>query len=306
MQNQRRAIVHYASKFDRRAIPLWNFGGCLRVTSTRAIVLLKLGCIMNPNSLSPTRRYPAHRSLPLSALILAIVTATTTATATVIAPTATAVPVVRTSRDLPASMLITTGFNRPMTLANRSNADQLWRSGVKHYQAKQFRESVAPLLQLLALDAENYKARVLLGGAYFELKEYPNAVEQFELATKISPKASSAWSLLGNTRNQLKQYQEALPAFAQALALEAKNADALLGSGVAHYNLQQYDQAIVAYQGYTSVLPGKALGHAYLGDAYRRKGDQAAAISAYEKALSLDANQPIAKTGLEKAKAMKP
>jgi tetratricopeptide (TPR) repeat protein len=237
---------------------------------------------------------PVHNFYPLSAVILAMVAATSTAT------------VPAAANFSKTALTIAAQPARSTASGNRSEVDQLWRNGIRHYQAKQFRESVAPLVQLTSLEPDNYKARVLLGGAYFELKEYPNAAAQFQRATQINPKASSAWSLFGNAQNQLKQYQEAIPAFVKALELDAKNADALLGSGVAYYNTQQYELAIAAYQAYTAVLPGKVMGYAYLGDAYRRHGDKTAAIAAYEKALSLDANQAIAKTGLEKAKAMKP
>jgi tetratricopeptide (TPR) repeat protein len=180
----------------------------------------------------------------------------------------------------------------------------LIRNAITNYQAKRFDAAIEPLEKLVQIDPDDYNIRVLLGGSYFETKQYAAAVKEFQQATQLRPKSSIAWSLLGNAQNQLKQYAaDSVAAFTTAIGLDGNNLDAHLGLGVAYYNTQQYDQAAQHYKRYTEIKPDRAIGYAYLGDAYRRGGKFSEAIAAYQQALTIDPNSQTAKVGLERAKA---
>jgi Tfp pilus assembly protein PilF len=112
---------------------------------------------------------------------------------------------------LPAIVPISAGQSAPMTTGQASpnsrspqiaqgSADRqaLIRSAITNYQAKRYQDAIGPLEKLVQIDPDNYNTRLLLGGSYFETKQYAAAIPQFQQATQLQPKSATAWTLLGN------------------------------------------------------------------------------------------------------------
>jgi tetratricopeptide (TPR) repeat protein len=247
--------------------------------------------------------------LPFSAFTFATVLLTAAIPAMISTTAVQSQPL--TDRRLEAIAPTQTKAQRPSVIAQANDGLQpgkdqrqlLIRDAITNYQAKRFQAAIEPLEKLVQIDPDDYNIRVLLGGSYFETKQYAEAAGAFQQAAQLRPKSSTAWSLLGNAQNQLKQYTNSTVAFTTAISLDSNNLDAHLGLGIAYYNTQQYNQAAQHYKRYTEIKPDRAAGYAYLGDAYRRGGKFTEAIAAYEQALTIDPTSPIAKVGLERAKA---
>lgn len=72
----------------------------------------------------------------------------------------------------------------------------------------------------------------------------------------------------------------------------------LLNDGINALNKQQYDEAITLLNKATDRLPKSAEAYNYLGAAYQGKGDQTAAVRAFEKSIELDGEYAPARFNL--------
>jgi tetratricopeptide (TPR) repeat protein len=79
-------------------------------------------------------------------------------------------------------------------------AQQLYTSGVKAYQDRNYRKAVASLETATALDPHNSSAFNDLGRAYMALRQYPQAAASFRKSIEIDPDGPFAYNNLGCTR----------------------------------------------------------------------------------------------------------
>ncbi|WP_304420251.1 tetratricopeptide repeat protein [Profundicola chukchiensis] len=98
--------------------------------------------------------------------------------------------------------------------------------GNKYYLQKEFDKARVEYSKVLATSPASYKANFNLGNAYFELKNYKNAVTHFEKATKASPdklEKANAFHNLGNSLLQQHEYKKAIESYKDALRNNPKD-----------------------------------------------------------------------------------
>lgn len=101
----------------------------------------------------------------------------------------------------------------PMTVSGWQNMAQIYRNLINVGQnAEQF--TVASLQQAITLDPYNPSLYIDLGGVYFQLGQYDNALNQFQIAARLKPDFANAYYNLGHAyeakgdlNNALLQYQ---------------------------------------------------------------------------------------------------
>ncbi|MBO0938442.1 tetratricopeptide repeat protein [Fibrella sp. HMF5335] len=186
-------------------------------------------------------------------------------------------------------------------LSCTSSSDYL-EQGRKLLREGKSREAVQVLNQAVEADADNAEALNTRGVAYFELKEYNNALLDYEQALKITPDFYSPYynrALLkttqGDVQGALKDYSEAIrlapdtaklatseaflnrgqlfaaqdqiqPAltdFDQSIKLNPRNALALYNRGNLRFNEKNLDGAIADFQACIAVDPN--FGKAFYG-----------------------------------------
>jgi polysaccharide biosynthesis/export protein len=91
----------------------------------------------------------------------------------------------------------------------KSEAKRLYKEGVKYGLAGLFPQAVQILQQSLKLDPENSDAHFALGHAYFDLKQYRNAIESLKAAVELNPKDAEARDRLGLARAMLWEQDNA-------------------------------------------------------------------------------------------------
>lgn len=98
---------------------------------------------------------------------------------------------------------------RTVTPEAKAEAKRLYKEGVKYGLAGLFPQAVQILERSVNLDPENPDAHFALGHAYYDLKQYRNAIESFKKVLVLDPKDSEARDRLGLARAMLWEQDNA-------------------------------------------------------------------------------------------------
>jgi len=98
---------------------------------------------------------------------------------------------------------------RTVTPEAKAEAKRLYKEGVKYGLAGLFPQAVQILERSVNLDPDNADAHFALGHAYYDLKQYRNAIESFKKVLAIDPKDSEARDRLGLARAMLWEQDNA-------------------------------------------------------------------------------------------------
>ena len=93
--------------------------------------------------------------------------------------------------------------DRTTTPEARAEAKRLYKEGVKYGLAGLYPQAVAIFQRVVKLDPKNANAHFSLGHAYFDLKQWRNAIESFKKAFELNPKDDEARDRLGLARAML-------------------------------------------------------------------------------------------------------
>ena len=85
----------------------------------------------------------------------------------------------------------------------KAEAKRLYKEGVKYGLAGLFPQAVEILQRSVKLDPQNVNAHYALGHAYYDLKQWRNAIESFKVVVDMNPKDQEARDRLGLARAML-------------------------------------------------------------------------------------------------------
>lgn len=95
--------------------------------------------------------------------------------------------------------------------------------------------AVSELKALIERDPNNEYAYFHLGSAYYELHDYPRALQAYVRALELAPGYLGAMINAGHTLRLLGRYDQAIRMAHQVLARDKHDADALYLLGTAHF-----------------------------------------------------------------------
>lgn len=101
----------------------------------------------------------------------------------------------------------------------RERMERLWAVAQKSMRDRKFVPAEKALLTILKIDHKNAPAYNRLGILYARQHNYDDAVECFEIASSLEPKASSLHNL-GLIYYEIERYEKAVNAFEKAIELE--------------------------------------------------------------------------------------
>ena len=170
--------------------------------------------------------------------------------------------------------------------ARLAEARSLMRQG-------KFREALTPLNQAVEADNQNAQAFVARGVAYFELKEYANALLDYEQAQKLQPDFYQPYynrALLktaqGDTDGAIKDYSEAIrfaPDTSRSVA-----ADIYLNRGQLFAGTGNLTSALTDFQKAIELNPQNALAYFNRGSIHFQQDEYPVALTDFAKAVQLD------------------
>jgi len=141
-------------------------------------------------------------------------------------------------------------------------------------------------------------------GHVFELKEdAPQAMEQYEQASKINPDKADPYYDIGNLFMETGRFSEAVAPYQQALKIDPNHADAHCNLGIIFFKLNRFPEAIEQYRQALRIKPHDAETHGNLGVALMQTGQISEAIEQFQQGLEINPNLPGIRTRLEEALA---
>jgi protein involved in polysaccharide export with SLBB domain len=94
-------------------------------------------------------------------------------------------------------------FNRTVSSKDKAEAKRLYKEGVKYGESGLFVQAVELLQRSVRLDPGNADAHFALGHAYYDLKQWRNAIESLKAAVALNPNDDEARDRLGLARAML-------------------------------------------------------------------------------------------------------
>ena len=195
---------------------------------------------------------------------------------------------------------------------NDFSAVDEYLKGLEAYNAKNLEQAAIHLKRAVELDPYLVVARANLAGTYSWLKQYQNAVDQFQEVLKLDPgNDASRWSLvlayyrngeIEQARKQASlippnsryysQAQEAMTALLNAQPKEVisdkvKEAITMYNQGVKLDLSNDVKGAVAYYEKAIALDPDYFLAHSALGNAYLKLGRQADAIAQARECLRI-------------------
>ena len=142
-------------------------------------------------------------------------------------------------------------------------------------------------------------ALVRVGDQRFGERNYPQAVQAYQQATKIAPSHGAAYFGLGESYFWLGQYERAIGAYAQSAQLGYRVAEAYRGMGWSWLTIGDVKRAESNFR--LAIQTNPLLPDAYngLGWSLAQQNQCAGAVSNFKQALQLAPNLPQPQRGLE-------
>jgi tetratricopeptide (TPR) repeat protein len=204
--------------------------------------------------------------------------------------------------------------------------------GVAYFQSKDYADAVTAWQKALEVHSDA-QIEKFLGFSYYNLGQFPEAINDYEQSLKQNPDDSETYYNLAVAYNDNGLYDEAATNFAQAFKIDPKDSNAAVGEAQAteaainadlekgsNYSLNsQYSDAIEEWQkvlGYQpankqaqdfiadakSKLAVDVENHYQLGQSAYHKGNTVAALTEWNTALKMDPSNEKVQSALNKLK----
>jgi len=131
------------------------------------------------------------------------------------------------------------------TIVAQRNARQLLREGNKLYNQEKYTDASVSYKKALGENANYDKASYNLGNAFYQEKNYKEAVSQFELSAKTAEDKftkAEAFHNIGNAMMEQKQYQPAVDAYKNSLRNNPNDDETRYNLAVAQQLLEKENQ----------------------------------------------------------------
>jgi tetratricopeptide (TPR) repeat protein len=158
---------------------------------------------------------------------------------------------------------------------------------------KQYRKCLPYLNRMIELK-ESANVYISRGIVHFMLKDYENAINDYDRAIKLDSNYVTAYIYRGNAYRSLKEYEPAIEDYSFALELNSgytaayiNRADAHSDLGDAHSDPREYSLAINDYKEAIKLAKDYTV-YIRLGDTYSKLQQYHEAIEVYSIAISLD------------------
>lgn len=155
--------------------------------------------------------------------------------------------------------------------------------------------------EVLAVDKEHAEACEGFAAVCFHEKDYPGAIEHFELLSTLRPMDGRPLINLGAVYNRQKEYDKAVAVLRKGVQKDSQSSEAFYNLGIAYRNLDQFSMATTAYSEALRLSPDMAEAHVNLANVYVEMKNYRKAIHHFQDALQLKPGMKRAEVGVQRA-----
>jgi tetratricopeptide (TPR) repeat protein len=140
-------------------------------------------------------------------------------------------------------------LNKTIELDNQWE-EAYWGRGLCKFGLEQYKESIEDFEKALALGFETDESYYSIAMSYYELKNYTSAILKMSKAIELSVKEDSSllYGIRGLCKMELKQYKEAIKDFNKVMELDKDASDAYSARAKCECELLLYEEAIKDYE----------------------------------------------------------
>lgn len=163
-----------------------------------------------------------------------------------------------------------------------------YNCGIARYNLKQYTEAMVDFNRVVELNhnfASAYHNRGILKS---ELKDYEGAIADFNEVIKLKPDHIEAFNNRGIAKSKLDQHEAAIADFDSVIRLNPNHADAYYNRGVENNLFGNYRSAIDDFSKVINLNPNDAGAYYKRGHANYRLGNHQDAIDDFDKTIELD------------------
>jgi len=150
--------------------------------------------------------------------------------------------------------------------------------GIAKGWIKQYGEAIKDFDKAIDINSQNADAYSNRGNAKRHLKKYESALDDLNEAILLDPKHVVTYVVRGNVKSDIEQYGNAIKDYDKAICLDPKNYIAYHYRANAKINLKQHDEAIKDYDEAIRLNPKNAF-------TYTNRGAAKAELKRYESAI---------------------
>lgn len=182
-------------------------------------------------------------------------------------------------------------LSSPAILYAESAADYIANGNILANK-KQYKEAIEQYQKASKLDPKSNKAILLISLCYVQSGDLDKGLSYAQRLSQQDPTYTSFYNL-GLIYSVRKESDKALDAFDQALKLNPKSFDAEYQKGLVYTNLKKYDHAIPFFQKALELNPSIDKARIALFDAFLKQGDRDSAAAQIEEFRKMKKNAVV-------------
>ena len=176
--------------------------------------------------------------------------------------------------------------------------------GVFLYRSDELDRAIEELMEAVQIDATSALYHENLGRAFRKKAMWKEAERELDQTARLSPNDTAVWSALGQTQAAEKKLSQAAVAYTTALELDPLDEEAAAGLGATLRAEGQLAQAEAALLKAAESNTKSPVLWNNIGVVRVDRGSYAAAVEAFEKALTIDAGFEAARANLARAQEL--
>ncbi|HEY6436957.1 MAG TPA: hypothetical protein VIY47_10215 [Ignavibacteriaceae bacterium] len=153
------------------------------------------------------------------------------------------------------------------------------------FPSKEINTEISRFATHLDIDNTKLQHSIRNGVQNYISQDFMVALEEFSLATELSPKDTTGFYCRGLTKLKLKNYESAISDFTEAINLKMKEPNAFYYRALAYYNLHDLDNAILNFKGYINLESNSPEAYCDLGICFKEKDKIEEAINNFSLAI---------------------
>jgi tetratricopeptide (TPR) repeat protein len=192
----------------------------------------------------------------------------------------------------------------PASVEALFNLAEAYGNSPSHGTAKQ----IEALRKVVSMAPTFARGHLALGKALLHDGKLDDAVTQLQEATRLDHQSGEAHYQLGLALARAGKQAEATAEVQKGRQLSAaddrnQNASLDISEGLSAFQKDELQEAAAKFQHAIKLTPDSANAHHYLGMVFEKQGDTADAIIAYQKAVSLNPGDTVARQSLDRLQA---
>ncbi|KAA3616057.1 MAG: hypothetical protein DWQ05_09900 [Calditrichaeota bacterium] len=173
-------------------------------------------------------------------------------------------------------------------------AEEFHKQALKKAKAKDYTGAIHLWIKAISINAVDPDYYFNAGIAFFEKKNYREAIDNLEYALQLCPIYFKARLILGTVYLKLRKFEKAEQHLSESIAFNHTNTLALLNLATATSVLKKYDAGIALFKKITAINPKEVRAFFGLAKIYSLQNNIQDANVCYHKVLEIDPKGPLA------------